>query len=239
MFDAAYCQHLSTALRRVDCKHHIHQKYMSMVAHRPHTGLYANAGMPCRPAGASQVSEGAASGGDPGAFALGMTGCNKREHHTQVCCLLTLLTCMTCSSASPLQLKMVHTGDITTPAAQLLWQTVMWSQTGQRWCCLTLLNVFVPAAAFQLLAQRFDFSRYKTLGDIGGSAGVLCCAVAQAHPHMTCTTLDLPAVHAAAEQYITSQGLQDRVKVRKQHLRSESCLCSESHFYVMNMLLTY
>jgi cyclopropane fatty-acyl-phospholipid synthase-like methyltransferase len=69
------------------------------------------------------------------------------------------------------------------------------------------------AAAFKLLAEKFDFSRYKTLADIGGSAGVLCCAVAHAHSHVSCTTLDLPAVHAAAGQYIAGQGLQDRVKV--------------------------
>lgn len=63
------------------------------------------------------------------------------------------------------------------------------------------------------MAAKFDFSRYKTLGDIGGSAGVLCCAVAKAHPHLQCTTLDLPPVHAAAEQYVAQQGLADRVKV--------------------------
>lgn len=71
----------------------------------------------------------------------------------------------------------------------------------------------MPAAAFQALAQKFDFSRYHTLGDIGGSAGVLCCAVAKAHCHMSCTTLDLPAIHSAAKQYVAEQGLQDRVKV--------------------------
>lgn len=71
----------------------------------------------------------------------------------------------------------------------------------------------VPAAAFEAFAQKFDFSRYQTLGDIGGSAGVLCCAVAKALHHMSCTTLDLPAIHSAAEQYVAEQGLQDRVKV--------------------------
>lgn len=75
-------------------------------------------------------------------------------------------------------------------------------------CLLSLLP-----AAFQSLVAQFDFSRYKTLGDIGGSAGVLCCCVAEAHPHMSCTTHDLPAVHQAAVQYVQQQGLAERVKV--------------------------
>jgi hypothetical protein len=77
----------------------------------------------------------------------------------------------------------------------------------------SILALCPPAAAFEALAHKFDFSRPHTLCDIGGSAGVLCCAVAKAHSHMSCTTFDLPAVHSAAEQYIAEQGLQGRVKV--------------------------
>jgi hypothetical protein len=80
---------------------------------------------------------------------------------------------------------------------------------------LLVVRTFVklPAAAFQALASKFDWSRYNTLGDFGGSAGVLCCCVAAAQPHMSCTTHDLPAVHGAAVQYARQQGLTDRVKV--------------------------
>lgn len=84
------------------------------------------------------------------------------------------------------------------------------------------------AASFQTLARVFDFSKYKTLADVGGSAGVLSCAVAQAHPHMRCTTLDLPAVHAAAEQYVAQQGLQDRVQVCSREARMERTCCWQS-----------
>jgi hypothetical protein len=71
----------------------------------------------------------------------------------------------------------------------------------------------LPSAAFEALATQFDWSRYKTLGDFGGSAGVLCCCVAASQPHMSCSTHDLPAVHDAAVQYVQQQGLADRVKV--------------------------
>ncbi|EFJ45789.1 hypothetical protein VOLCADRAFT_121144 [Volvox carteri f. nagariensis] len=55
---------------------------------------------------------------------------------------------------------------------------------------------------FQLLAERFPFSRFTSVGDLGGSAGCLACCVASRHAHLTATTYDLPPVHAAAERYV-------------------------------------
>jgi hypothetical protein len=69
---------------------------------------------------------------------------------------------------------------------------------------------------FQMLAQRFDFSRYQSLGDFGGSLGCLAVCVAQQHAGMTCTTYDLPPVHDGAVEYVQKAGLQGRVKVGKQ-----------------------
>jgi cyclopropane fatty-acyl-phospholipid synthase-like methyltransferase len=78
---------------------------------------------------------------------------------------------------------------------------------------LANLLVVAAAAAFQALAQKFDFSPYKTVGDFGGSAGALSCCVAAAHPHLRCTTLDLSVVHQAAVTYIQQQSLTDQVQV--------------------------
>ena len=65
---------------------------------------------------------------------------------------------------------------------------------------------------FMTLAQAFDFSKYNTFLDAGGSAGVLSLMVAQHNPHMTCTTLDLPAVEPIANETIQQFQLADRVK---------------------------
>lgn len=80
--------------------------------------------------------------------------------------------------------------------------------------------------AFRDFAAKFDFSRYTTLGDFGGSTGVLCCCVAEKHQHMTCTTYDLPAVHNAAVKYALKQQLQNRVQVhrRQSHLAGLTCV---------------
>ena len=63
-------------------------------------------------------------------------------------------------------------------------------------------------------AQNFDFSKYKTLTDIGGSAGLLSLMVAKHQAHMNCTTVDLPPVELIALETIQKFQLADRVKAQ-------------------------
>ena len=69
----------------------------------------------------------------------------------------------------------------------------------------------VSAGNFQIFAQAFDFSRYATLVDIGGATGQLACAVAEAQPHMACTSFDLPKVTEIARRRIAERGQAERV----------------------------
>ena len=64
---------------------------------------------------------------------------------------------------------------------------------------------------FEALADRFDFSRYKTLCDVGGATGLLCTEVAKRHPHLRCISFDLPPVEPIAQKHIAAVGLSDRV----------------------------
>ncbi len=66
---------------------------------------------------------------------------------------------------------------------------------------------------FEALAQKFDFSRYRTVCDVGGATGVLSMVLARHHPHLACTTYDLPVVAPIAERAIAAAGLSDRVSV--------------------------
>ena len=52
----------------------------------------------------------------------------------------------------------------------------------------------ISAANFQAFAEKFDFSRYQTLCDIGGATGLLCIEVAKKHPYLQCVSFDLPPV---------------------------------------------
>ncbi|MGE4063978.1 MAG: methyltransferase [Rhodospirillaceae bacterium] len=69
----------------------------------------------------------------------------------------------------------------------------------------------ISAGNFRMLARTFDFSKYRTLCDVGGATGQLSCMVAEAHPHMRCTSFDLPNVVPIATRKINAWGLSDRV----------------------------
>jgi predicted O-methyltransferase YrrM len=69
----------------------------------------------------------------------------------------------------------------------------------------------ISLGPFQALAEKFDFSNCKTLCDVGGATGQLSLAVANRHPHMQCTSYDLPVVEPIAKRTIERAGLSDRV----------------------------
>jgi hypothetical protein len=79
----------------------------------------------------------------------------------------------------------------------------------------------LSAANFTAFAEKFDFSRYQALCDVGGATGQLSMIVAARHPHMRCVTTDMPAVTAIAERKIAAAGLSDRVSARAVDIFSE------------------
>ena len=72
---------------------------------------------------------------------------------------------------------------------------------------------------FAAFAEKFDFSKYKTLADIGGATGQLSAIVAARHPHMQCQTCDLADVQPIAERRV--EGAQSR---RPGHRRDDRLL---------------
>ncbi len=70
----------------------------------------------------------------------------------------------------------------------------------------------IQMGAFMSFAQQFDFSKSRTLADIGGSGGHLSLMVAKFQPHMQCTTVDLLPVQPIAQGNISHFQLADRVK---------------------------
>lgn len=69
----------------------------------------------------------------------------------------------------------------------------------------------VSTGNFMMLAERFDFSPYRTLCDVGGAEGILSMAVARANPHMQCISADLPPVEPIARKAIAAAGLSERI----------------------------
>ena len=67
----------------------------------------------------------------------------------------------------------------------------------------------VPAAVG--VARHYDFRGVTRVLDVGGGSGCFMVAIAQAHPHLHCTVMELPAMCEAASGYIQAGGVADRV----------------------------
>jgi cyclopropane fatty-acyl-phospholipid synthase-like methyltransferase len=72
----------------------------------------------------------------------------------------------------------------------------------------------LSAANFTAFAEKFDFSRYRTLCDVGGATGQLSMIVAAQHPHVRCVSVDLPGATAIAQRKIAQAGLSERVSAK-------------------------
>ena len=72
----------------------------------------------------------------------------------------------------------------------------------------------ISAANLQAFAEKFDFSRYHTVCDVGGASGQLSMIVAEKHPHLSCISADLPAATRIAEHRISAAGLSGRVAAK-------------------------
>jgi len=65
---------------------------------------------------------------------------------------------------------------------------------------------------FEAFAEKFDFSRFQTLCDVGGASGLLCIEAAGKHPHLRCISFDLPQVESIAQRHILAAGLSSRIQ---------------------------
>ncbi len=71
----------------------------------------------------------------------------------------------------------------------------------------------ISAGNSHALAETFDFSGYQTVCDVGGANAQLSIILAERHPHLKCTSFDLPIVEPIAKRNIDAAGLADRIGV--------------------------
>ena len=64
---------------------------------------------------------------------------------------------------------------------------------------------------FEAFAEKFDFSSFQTMCDVGGATGLLSIEVAKKHWHLQCVSFDLPPVEPIARKHITAAGLTGRI----------------------------
>jgi hypothetical protein len=63
-------------------------------------------------------------------------------------------------------------------------------------------------------ARNYDFTGIRRILDVGGGSGCFMIAIAQTHPDIRSTILELPSMCAVAQRYISEGGVADRVDTR-------------------------
>lgn len=66
--------------------------------------------------------------------------------------------------------------------------------------------------ASRAIAEKFSWKNYKTVVDVGGAQGGLLVQICLAHSHITGTNYDLPEVGPIFEEYVATNGLNERLK---------------------------
>lgn len=69
-------------------------------------------------------------------------------------------------------------------------------------------NAMAPAG---VLAEKFDFSEFSNLLDVGGGSGAFSIVLTKANPNLKASVFDLPNTCSVAEKYIQESGVEDRV----------------------------
>jgi SAM-dependent methyltransferase len=65
----------------------------------------------------------------------------------------------------------------------------------------------------RMLAASYDFSRHRSLVDVGGGSGGLAIAITEACPQIQATVVDLPTVTPITRRYVEEAGAGERVQV--------------------------
>lgn len=83
-----------------------------------------------------------------------------------------------------------------------------------------LMSASQPLVSQDIL-DAYDFSRHRSLLDVGGGDGTFLAAVAQRHPALRLQLFDLPGVVALAQERIAARGLASRIECHGGSFRTD------------------
>lgn len=73
--------------------------------------------------------------------------------------------------------------------------------------------VSITGTATEAVVEAYDFSRFRTIVDVGGGVGTLLASILQRHPAVEGVLFDEPHVVASALDYLRSQGVLERCQI--------------------------
>lgn len=66
---------------------------------------------------------------------------------------------------------------------------------------------------FESISEKFDFTPFKSIVDVGGALGLFSILVKKKHPEIICRTFDIPKIHDFVEKYMDENGLKGKIEV--------------------------
>lgn len=72
----------------------------------------------------------------------------------------------------------------------------------------------VQKGNFKMLAEKFNFTKYKSVCDLGGASAAFSAEVVRKHPTVECTSFDLAPAQTVAKRALEKAGLTDKVKLQ-------------------------
>ena len=85
----------------------------------------------------------------------------------------------------------------------------------------------IQTGNFIALANKFDFSKYATMLDVGGADGWLSIQVCLHHKDIRCITFDLPPVEPLGKQKVAQFHLSERIEAVSGDLRKDTFPAAE------------
>jgi predicted O-methyltransferase YrrM len=71
----------------------------------------------------------------------------------------------------------------------------------------------IQMGPFMALSQAFDFSKHRSVCDVGGAGGALSMVLARQHQHVALTSFDMPQVAPIAKRNVSAAGLGERITI--------------------------
>lgn len=66
---------------------------------------------------------------------------------------------------------------------------------------------------FEEISEKFDFTPYKSMLDVGGALGSFSLAVKKKHPEINCITFDIPKIQSYVEKYVEESGFKGKIGI--------------------------
>lgn len=90
--------------------------------------------------------------------------------------------------------------------------TMIYSNETDTWAFLNSMSL-MHQKQFEQIVNKFDFTPYKSMVDIGGALGLFSILVKKTHSKIKCTTFDIPKIESFVKKFIENHELSGQIDI--------------------------